>query len=107
MKKLTGVTGAVFITVAILVFATNAINWDETPLEHSLAMIPLGLGMMLELPFLIMGAVLTGNGSDNGLISYAWHDEFMQVMPPVAGMFYSSLVYLIATRHQQHKKITN
>jgi hypothetical protein len=103
MKRITVITFAIFVTVVILVFATNFIHWDETPLEQSIAALPLGLGLLLELPFLLLGAMLTGNGSDNGLISYGWYSTMMQVMPFLAGAFYSGLFYIIATHVTKQK----
>lgn len=82
--------------VASLILATNGIPWDETPLEHSIAALPLGLGLLLELPLLIPLTILTSNGSGAGLISYDWHSTTMQVMPFVAGACYSGLFFLIA-----------
>ena len=98
MKKIRIITLVIFIAVFALVLATNMIHWDETPLEQSIAALPLGLGFLLELPFLILGAVLTGNGSGDGLFSYDWQPVTIQAMPLVAGAFYSGLFYLVATR---------
>jgi hypothetical protein len=98
MKKVRIISLVMFIIIFGLVLATNLIHWDETPLEQSIAALALGLGLVLELPFLLIGAFLTGNGSDNGLISYDWHSTILQVMPFLAGAFYSGLFYLIATR---------
>ena len=107
MKKVRIITLAIFVVVFALVLATNLIHWDETPLEQSIAALPLGLGFLLELPFMLLAAMLTGNGSGNGLISYDWHPTMMQVMPFLAGAFYSGLFYLIATRirKQELRKI--
>lgn len=90
--------------VTSLVLATNVIPWDETPLEQSIATLPLGLGLLLELPFLIPMAILTGNGSGNGLISYDWHPVMMRVTPFVAGVCYSGLFYLIVHLTQRSAK---
>lgn len=107
MQKVRIITLVIFIAVFVLVLATNLIHWDETPLEQSIAALPLGLGLLLELPFLFVATMLTGNGSDNGLISYDWHPTMMQIMPFLAGAFYSGLFYLIATRirKQEPRKI--
>ncbi len=107
MKKVKIITLVIFVAIFALVLATNLIHWDETPLEQSIAALPLGLGLLLELPFLLIGAMLTENGSGNGLISYDWYTTMMQVMPFLAGAFYSGLFYLIATRikKQELKKI--
>ena len=98
MKKVRIITLIIFVAIFALVLGTNLIHWDETPSEQSIAALPLGLGLLLELPFLLIGAALTGNGSGNGLISYDWYTTMMQVMPFLAGAFYSGLFYLIATR---------
>ncbi len=107
MKKFRIITLVIFAAIFALVLATNLIHWDETPLEQSIVALPLGLGLLLELPFLLIGAMLTGNGSDNGLISYDWHPTIIQVTPFLAGAFYSGLFYLIATRigKQEPRKI--
>lgn len=103
MKKVRIITLVIFVTVFVLVLATNLIHWDETPLEQSIVALPFGLGLLLELPFLLIGAILTGNGSDNGLISYDWRPTIMRVIPFLAGAFYSGLFYLIATRVRKQK----
>lgn len=101
MKKIT-ISIVVFVVVTSLVLATNIIPWDETPLEQSIAALPLGLGFLLELPFLISMAILTGNGSGVGLISYDLQPVVMRVMPFVAGASYSGLFYL--TVHLSHRR---
>jgi hypothetical protein len=98
MKKITIVTLAIFVMVVVLASAANVVRWDETPLEQSAAAIPLGLGFLLELPFFLAAAALTGNGSDNGLISYDWHRTMTQSVPFLAGAFYGGLFYLVASR---------
>lgn len=103
MKKII-ISIVIFVVVTSLVFATNVIPWDETPLEQSIAALPLGLGFLLELPFLISIAILTGNGSAIGLISYDWHSVTMRVMPFVAGACYSGLFYLVAHLAQRAAK---
>lgn len=101
MKSIKLTTLAIFIVVLALVIASNTINWDETILEHSHAALPLGLGLLLELPWLFVGSVLTGNGSDQGLISYAWYPTMIRAIPFLTGMLYSGLFYFIATRLRQ------
>lgn len=103
MKKII-ISVVLFVGVTSLVFATNVVRWDETPLEQSIVALPLGLGLLLELPFLIPMSILTGNGSGVGLISYDWHPVTMRVMPFVAGVWYSGLFYLIAYHAQRPSK---
>lgn len=92
------VTLVISITTFFLVLATNTIRWDETPLEQSIAALPLGLGLLLELPFIFVGSLLTGNGSDDGLISYHWHAVIMQIMPFIVSVCYGGLFYVTVTR---------
>lgn len=95
MRKII-ISTVIFVVVTSLVLATNGIPWDETPLEQSILALPLGLGFLLELPFLVAMAILTGNGSGTGLLSYDLHPVMTRVIPFVVGASYSGLFYLIA-----------
>ncbi len=90
MKKTTIITLAIFVVVTILGLATNFIHWDETPLEQSIAALPLGIGLMLEVPFF----TLMGMWIDN-TTGYVPYQTFWTVIPFVAGAFYSGLFYFI------------
>lgn len=91
MKKHLTVAIIIFVLVASLSLASNFIRWDETPLEQTVFALPLGVGLLLEIPFLAL----------MGLIKNGMHGQFISdrtlwiLIPFIAGFCYSGLYYLI------------
>ena len=88
MKKHLITAAVIFVVVVALGLATNFIRWDETPLEQTIWALPLGVGLVLELPFLmIMGMFVRDTTS---FINYPF---WWTIIPFIAGACYGSLYY--------------
>ena len=88
MKKHLIVAFILFVIIAAFGLATNFIRWDETPLEQTIYAFPLGIGLMLEVPFFaIMGAII---GDRTTYVNYSL---FWTIIPFIAGLFYAGIYY--------------
>lgn len=76
-----------FCLIAALCYAANFIPWDETPLEQSLWALPLGIGLLLELPWLFIISLLH---ADQSWTDYQWR---MAILPLVTATTYSLIIY--------------
>lgn len=84
---------AIIVTIIslALMLLTNFVRWDETPLEQSLFALPLGIGLVLEIPFLYAAIYL-------GIF-----EKIKNFLPLIAGIFYGATVYLLAWFWQNKK----
>lgn len=90
MKKHIIISIAIFSVVTALSLASNFIRWDETPLEQTIYALPLGIGLLLEMPFLrIMGLWI---GETTGYVNY---ELLWSIIPFITGSFYATLYYFI------------
>jgi hypothetical protein len=88
-KKISIIATAVSLALILL---TNFVSWDETPLEQSLWALPLGIGLILEMPFLYAASFL-------GVF-----DKVKNFLPLIASIFYGVVIYLIAWLWQNKKR---
>lgn len=88
MKKNSKIILAIFLFVSVLSLAANFIRWDETPLEQSIFALPLGLGLLLEMPFLTIMGFFVKDGNINYQLLWI-------IIPFVTGAFYSGIYYLV------------
>lgn len=90
MKKHILISILISIIIIGLGLATNFIKWDETPLEFGIWAIPLGIGLLFEMPFLMIMGLLIGDATESVNYELWW-----SVIPLVSGIFYAMLYYFI------------
>lgn len=89
MKKNLITTLGCFYIVTTLCFFSNFIRWDETPLEQSLWVLPLGIGLLLQIP--LFSATFFLLPADHTVrYSTIW-----TIIPLLTGSLYSLLLYAI------------
>lgn len=88
MKKIHIILLATFIIVTALGLASNFIPWDETPLEQSIFALPLGIGIALEIPFLLIMGMFIRDTTQPIPYTLLW-----TVIPIITGAFYTGIVY--------------
>lgn len=91
MKKHLITAAVILVVVAALGLASNFIRWDETPLEQIIWALPLGIGLVLELPFLMVMGMFVRDTT-----SYINYPLLWTIIPFIAGACYGSLYYGIA-----------
>ncbi|MFH1253178.1 MAG: hypothetical protein V1664_02495 [Candidatus Uhrbacteria bacterium] len=90
MKKHLIIALIIFLVVVVLSLASNFIHWDETPLEQTIFALPLGIGLLLELPFLTIISPLAQTDA-----TFIYFKQLAAFIPFIAGLFYAGLYYLI------------
>lgn len=91
MKKHLVIGFVIFFFVVALSLASNFIPWDETPLEQTALALPLGAGLLLQLPFFTLLGALNPN------FHLAGYNTSWIVIPFIAGMLYAALYYYAVT----------
>lgn len=99
MKKHLITAAVIFVVVAALGLASNFIRWDETHLEQTIWALPLGIGLILELPFLAIIGMFVRDTT-----SYVNYPLLWTITPFIAGACYGSLYYGVVYAVKNLKK---
>ncbi len=90
MKKHLIIAVVLFGVITALALASNFIRWDETALEQTIYALPLGIGLLLQMPFMSLMGLWIGNTTN-----YANYGLLWSIIPFITGAFYATLYFFI------------
>jgi len=90
MKKHLIIAAVIFSMVTALSLASNFIRWDETPLEQTIYALPLGIGLLLQIPLFSIMGMWIGDTTD-----YVNYELLWSVIPFITGALYATIYYFI------------